>query len=88
MTEDDEILGIIVLWDLKRVKKERQWESPVKAFMARDVITITPTTSPTMAARLMIERDVGYLPVVQGKKVIGIVTRTDILTYYYDLLPD
>lgn len=88
VTEDDEILGIIVLWDLKRVKKERQWQSPVKAFMARDVITITPATSPTMAARLMIERDVGYLPVVQEKKVIGIVTRTDILTYYYDLLPD
>lgn len=88
VTEDDEILGITVLWDLKRIKKERQWNSPVKAFMARDVITITPNTSPTMAARIMIEKDVGYLPVVQDKKVIGIVTRTDILTYYYDLLPD
>ena len=88
VTEEDEILGITVLWDMKRIKKERQWESPVKAFMARDVITITPTTSPAMAARIMIERDVGYLPVVQEKKVIGIVTRTDILTYYYDLLPD
>lgn len=88
VTENDEILGITVLWDLKRIKKKRQWDSPVKAFMARDVITITPETSPTMAARLMIEKDVGYLPVVQNTKVIGIVTRTDILTYYYDLLPD
>ncbi|TKB10057.1 CBS domain-containing protein [Desulforhopalus sp. IMCC35007] len=86
--EDDEILGITVLWDLKRIKKERQWESPVKAFMARDVITITPLTSPTMAARIMIENDVGYLPVIEDKKPIGIVTRTDILTYYYDLLPE
>ena len=88
ITENDAILGIIVLWDLKRIKKERQWESPVKAFMSRDIITITPNTSPSMAARLMIEKDVGYLPVVQDNKVIGIVTRTDILTYYYDLLPD
>lgn len=86
--EDDTIYGIIVLWDLKRVKKERQWDSPVKAFMERDVITIDPATSPTMAARIMIEKDVGYLPVVQDEKPIGIVTRTDILTYYYDLLPD
>ena len=82
------IEGIIVLWDLKRIKKERQWNSPVKAFMARDVITITPATSPTQAARLMIEKDVGYLPVILDEKVIGIVTRTDILTYYYDLLPE
>lgn len=86
--EDDEIQGIIVLWDLKKVKQDRQWNSPVKAFMARDIITIDPTTSPTMAARLMIERDIGYLPVIQQEKVIGIVTRTDILTYYYDLLPE
>ena len=88
VTENDEILGITVLWDLKRIKKERQWDSPVKAFMARDVITITPNTSPTIAARIMIEEDVGYLPVIQKNKVIGIVTRTDILTYYYDLLPE
>lgn len=86
--EEDEIHGIIVLWDLKRVKKERQWDSPVKAFMERNVITINPTTTPTQAARIMIEEDVGYLPVVQQEKAIGIVTRTDILTYYYDLLPD
>ena len=88
VTENDAILGITVLWDLKKIKKERQWNNPVKAFMSRDVITITPTTSPTKAARLMIEKDVGYLPVIQDNKVIGIVTRTDILTYYYDLLPD
>jgi CBS domain-containing protein len=86
--EGDAILGIIVLWDLKKVRKERQWLSPVKAFMARQVITITVQTSPTEAARLMIEKDVGYLPVLQEGKVVGIVTRTDILTYYYDLLPD
>ncbi len=86
--EDDKIHGIIVLWDLKRVKKEQHWDSPVKAFMARDIITIDPGVSPSIAAGIMIENDVGYLPVVENDKVIGIVTRTDILTYYYDLLPE
>jgi len=86
--DGDDIVGITVLWDFKRIKKQQHWDSPVKAFMARDIVTITPKTSPTMAARMMIEKDVGYLPVVQEKKVIGIVTRTDILTYSYDLLPD
>lgn len=86
--EDNKIHGIIVLWDLKRVKKEHHWEHPVKAFMARDIITIAPGASPSIAAGIMIEKDVGYLPVVENNKVIGIVTRTDILTYYYDLLPE
>ncbi len=82
------ICGIIVLWDFKKVKRSNQWKMPVKAFMKRDVITINPEISPAVAARLMIEKDVGYLPVIQEEKVIGIVTRTDILTYYYDLLPE
>ena len=55
--------------------------------MQRDVITIDPTTPPRMATRIMVEKDIGYLPVVQDDRVIGIVTRTDILTYYYDLIP-
>ncbi len=86
--EGTAICGVIVLWDFKRVKRAKQWKMPVKAFMARDIITIGPEVSPTVAARLMIEKDVGYLPVIQDEKVIGIVTRTDILTYYYDLLPE
>ncbi len=86
--EGENILGIIVLWDLKKVKKDNQWDSPVKAFMARKILTIGPGDSPSVAARIMIEKDVGHLPVVQDSKMIGIVTRTDILTYYYDLLPD
>jgi len=86
--EEEKIRGIIVLWDLKRIKKAQHWDSPVKAYMARNVITIEPGASPTLAAGIMIENDVGYLPVVENGKVIGIVTRTDILTYYYDLLPE
>jgi len=88
VTEEEKIAGIIVLWDLKKIRKKRQWDSPAKAFMVRDVCTISPGASPAAAARIMIEKDVGHLPVVENDKMIGIVTRTDILTYFYDLLPD
>lgn len=88
VTEGDDIAGIIVLWDLKKIKKDSQWESPVKAYMARKILSIGPGDAPSVAARLMIENDVGHLPVVQDNKMIGIVTRTDILTYLYDLLPE
>jgi len=86
--EKGKIEGIVVLWDFKKIKKERQWNSPVKAFMIRDVTTLSPESSPEKAARTMIEKDVGHLPVVKDGKIIGIVTRTDILTYFYGLLPD
>ncbi len=85
--EDDEICGIIVLWDLKKIKKQRQWQSPVKAFMSRQVECISPEMSPAEVTKTIMEKEVGYLPVVQGGKVIGIVTRTDLLSFYYNLQP-
>jgi CBS domain-containing protein len=38
--------------------------------------------------RLMIQHDVGRLPVVEDGRVIGIVARSDTRRYLYDLLPE
>ena len=88
VADGDDIQGIIVLWDFKKVKKKHQWNSPVKAFMTRGVKTITPSTPPSKAANMMIDENIGYLPVVQDGKMIGIVTRTDVVTYFYGLVPN
>jgi CBS domain-containing protein len=40
------------------------------------------------AARLMVKHDIGRLPVVEGGRIIGIITRSDAMLYFYDLLPD
>jgi nanoRNase/pAp phosphatase (c-di-AMP/oligoRNAs hydrolase)/CBS domain-containing protein len=88
VVEEDECLqGIVVLWDLKKLKLRKQWNSPVKAFMNRKVTTISPEALASEAADLMVQRNIGHLPVVQGEKVIGIVTRTDIINYLYGMLP-
>ena len=85
---ENRLEGIIVLWDLKKIKQDRQWKSPVKAFMIRNVETIPPDLDPVEAAQMMVRKNIGHLPVEHGGKIIGIVTRTDILTYFYDMLPD
>ena len=50
----------------------------VDEIMTRDPISIEPDTSIDAAARLMLERKIGGLPVVEGGKVIGIITESDI----------
>ena len=57
----------------------------VEMVMAREVITVEPTDSITDAARLMRSRRIGALPVVEKDRVVGIVTRSDILDYFIDL---
>lgn len=85
---DEQLEGIVVLWDFKKIKKDRQWKSPVKAFMIRNVATIAPDMAPAEAAQLMVRRNIGHLPVQHEGRIIGILTRTDILTYFYDMLPE
>ena len=86
--ENDQLVGIISRRDFHKIKKARQMKSPVKAFMSRKIISITPGKSPLQAARHMVKHDVGRLPVVKNGQVIGIVTRSDTMLYFYDQLPD
>lgn len=86
--EDNELHGIVVLWDFKKLKYDKHWDKPVKAYMARNPISVGPDAGPAQVGRMMLEKNIGHLPVVHEGKVIGIVTRTDILNYFYNLLPE
>ncbi|MCK9152020.1 CBS domain-containing protein [Methanobacterium alcaliphilum] len=51
----------------------------VEEIMTRKLITITPEKSISDAAELMDKHDVKRLPVVDEKKLIGIITRGDLI---------
>jgi CBS domain-containing protein len=51
----------------------------VQDLMTSDPATITPDASVREAARLMMQNDVGPLPVVEGGKLVGIVTDRDLV---------
>jgi len=86
--DEDHLVGVVSRRDFKKVRKSRQMQSPVKAIMSRNLITIPKDKSAIEAARLMIKHDVGRIPVMEEKKIIGIITRSDAMLYFYDLLPD
>ena len=88
VVDNNTLVGMISRRDFRRIKKESQLTAPVKAFMTNRVRTIDPGRSPMEAARLMVKYDIGRLPVVEEGKIIGIITRSDAMRYFYDLLPD
>lgn len=47
--------------------------------MTWGVLTVRPTTDLREAARLMHERKIGALPVVDGERVVGILTESDVI---------
>lgn len=85
---NENLVGIISRRDFKKIRKESQMQSPVKAFMSRNPISISHDKSAMDAAKLMIKHDIGRIPIMKEDKIIGIVTRSDTMLYFYDLLPD
>jgi acetoin utilization protein AcuB len=89
--EDGEVVGVMSQRDLYKAslgsvmkygaKAQREFLEaiPVKEVMKSPPITIAPHASVKEAARLMIEKKIGCLPVLDGAKLVGIVTETDML---------
>jgi acetoin utilization protein AcuB len=56
----------------------------VEAIMTKRVITVTPESKLHDAAKLLIARKIGCLPVVEQDELVGIITETDILRAYIE----
>jgi acetoin utilization protein AcuB len=58
----------------------------VREVMTWGAVTVSPAASIRDAARLMHERKVGALPVVEGDRVVGVLTERDVLATFRDVL--
>lgn len=56
----------------------------VKEVMSTTVVTIGPHEPLANAARLMLENKVGCLPVLEGEKLVGILTESDFVKLAVD----
>lgn len=54
--------------------------------MIKDPITIDPESDIEIAAQLIYKHKIGGMPVVKGSKLVGILTETDILRAFIDMM--
>jgi acetoin utilization protein AcuB len=92
--EGDRLMGIVTDRDIRlnlpsQATSLSVWEVnyllaklTVSKVMTTSVIIIGPDQEATDAARLMLEHKIGALPVMDGSRLIGILTETDVLRAY------
>jgi len=89
VVDGDTMVGVISRRDVDKANLHNLGHAPVKGFMTTNVCTTTPDTPVTELQRLMVENDIGRLPVIDNGRLVGIVSRTDILrTLHGDDFPD
>ena len=82
VTENKRLTGMISRRDLHKGLRSNLGHAPVKGFMSWEVITAGPKESLIELRRLMIEHNIGRIPILdEHGNITGIVTRSDILRH-------
>lgn len=84
VTDADEcLIGIVTIRDLsgKVLAPGLSPDTPVKAVMTADPITLAPSAVGSDVLHLMMERRIGHVPVVEGGRLAGMVTQTDLTRF-------
>lgn len=58
----------------------------IEDLMTREVITIEEDCPLEEAARIMVDNDIGGLPVMRGHKLVGMITESDLFKVFLELL--
>jgi len=79
VVENGKIIGIITLSDINSIPEEDRTKLKVEEVMSKKPIVISPDDNLEDALKLLIKNDIGRLPVVENGKLVGIITRSDIM---------
>jgi len=75
----DLLVGVVTLSDATKVPQDQQQQVMVSQIMTEDIVSVTPDTEVLEAIRALNARGVGRLMVIDSGRMVGIVTRTDLM---------
>ncbi len=78
VVENGILVGIVTQTDLEKTNK-KLGKTPLKEFMTADPITVNPDVSLSDVLYILNRYELSRIPVIEGIKLLGIITRTDII---------
>lgn len=87
VVKDERLVGWITSRDLREVLLASMLEKiTVTDVMLKTPITVTPDTQVEEAARLIYENKIGGMPVLDGGKLVGVITMLDLISAFLSML--
>ena len=85
--EKDQFIGFVTESDLRPLLLPAMLEDiKVKDVMITEPVVVNPDTDIETAAKLIYQYKIGGLPVIEEEKVAGIITTTDILRAFIEIM--
>ena len=85
VVEDGRLTGILSERDLRQHVGYLE-KTKVNAVMIEKVLTVRPQTTLEEAAQILLKHKIGGLPVIEGGRLEGIITTSDILKAFLDVM--
>lgn len=85
VVSDGKLVGIVTERDLREHRGYLE-HTKINGVMTENPVTVVPATTLEEASRILLERQIGGLPVVADGRLIGIITTSDILNAFLDVM--
>ncbi len=82
--KEHKLIGVVLLQQLKSLNRNTQQSKSVKTVMQTDFETVNPDTELSEVHRLMQEKNISAITVVNDEKVVGLVTKNNLNSFAFN----
>ena len=86
VVENGRLVGLVTESSIRQYARPEELDKPLREIMILNPITVSPDTTIDAAAKIIYQHKIGGLPVVEGDRLVGIITITDILEAFIELM--
>jgi acetoin utilization protein AcuB len=85
VVSEGQLVGIVTDRDMRKHAGYLD-RTTVAAAMSKKPTSVTPATTVEAAAQILLKQKIGGVPVVENRRVVGVITTSDILQAFLDVM--